>query len=500
MSGQNFFNNEIRNISTGTQANIAISNGLAEWGLRSYFGRVAYNYDERYFAEFSLRTDGSSRFPKATRYSQFPGAAAAWRVSGEKFWDGLSDIIPNFKIRYSYGQTGSHDGVDNYSYIPQLALNTGYGFTTGPAGEYVVNTIIQNTLASEDLSWETVTQNNLGVDMGFLRNKLNVTFDLFDKTTDGILLNLPVPGIVGLNPTKTNAGKITNKGWELSANWKSSINEFQFNIGAGVASVEDRLTDYGGLGITTINDMYYRAEGTPLFAIRGYKVLGIYQTAAEAKGSANVASWASQVNAGDYKYEDVNGDGVIDPNNDFQFLGDRTPKYTFNLNLGANWKGIDMSMLWNGAADVQTVLSGALGEGGQFNNGPVVTFWRDNYWSKEGDTDVFFSRPLWRQSNNTENNSRAVHNADYFRLKSLVIGYTLPVSFTNRLSLNKVRLAFNSTNLFTFSRLMKNWGIDPEDAPVSGEWNGLIGGESNASRHIYPMQLKTFNFSININL
>jgi TonB-linked SusC/RagA family outer membrane protein len=500
MYGQDFFNNDIRNISAGSQENIAISNGLAEWALQSYFGRAAYNFDEKYYVELSLRSDGSSRFPKENRYSQFPSVSAAWRISHEKFWEGISSVISDFKIRYSYGQTGSNNGVDNYSYIPQLILSQSYGFTTGPGGEYAVNTVIQNTLTSEQLSWEKVTQNNLGIDMGFIENKLTITFDVFNKITNGILLNLPVPGVVGLNSSKTNAGKITNKGWEFTANWKSSIGKLKYSVGVGIASVEDKLTDYAGLGITQINDMYYRWEGSPLFAIRGYKVLGIYQTDEEAKKSANIESWQSQIGAGDYHYEDVNGDGVIDQDNDAQLLGDRTPKYTFNLNLNAAWKGIDISMLWNGAAKVQTILKGTIGEAGAFNNSPVLTYWRNNYWSKEGDVNVYFARPLWGNSNNYANNSRFVHNADYFRLKSLVIGYTLPGTLTKRISLNKVRVFFNATNLLTLSSLMKNWGVDPEDVPVEGAWQGLINGDSNANRHIFPMQLKTFNFGIDIQL
>lgn len=493
MYGQDFFNNEIRNISTGSQENISISNGLAEWGLISYFGRIAYNFDEKYYAEVSLRSDGSSRFPEENRYSQFPGASVAWRISEETFWEGLLPIVSDLKVRSSFGQTGSHDGVGNYSYIPQLGLNQNYGFSSGPGGEYVVNTVIQNTLASEELFWEKVTQYDFGVDAGFFQDKLNVTFDVFDKTTDGILLDLPIPGVVGLNASKTNAGIIENKGWEFSMGWRSAINELEYHIGGGIASVEDRLVDYGGLGITNVGGGYSRWEGSPLFAIRGYKTLGIYQTDAEAQGSANLESWAEKIGAGDYHYEDVNQDGVIDWDNDSQLLGDRTPRYTFNVNLGANWKGFDLNMLWNGAADVQTIITGYLGEGGQWNNSPITTFWRDNYWSGPGDTDVHFSRPLWRQSNNTVNNSKDVNDADYFRLKSLVVGYTIPSRWTSKISVEKVRIYFNGTNLLTFSELMRNWGVDPEDAPLTGP-------NTDAARHLYATQMKTFNFGINIRI
>lgn len=493
MYGQDFFNNEIRNISTGSQENIAISNSLGEWGLISYFGRIAYNFDEKYYAEVSLRSDGSSRFPRENRYSQFPGVAVAWRISKENFFKGLESVVSDLKIRSSYGQTGSHDGVGNYSYIPQLALNQGYGFSSGPGGEYVVNTIVQNTLASEELYWEKVSQVDVGVDMALFQDKLNVTFDVFDKTTDGILLDLPIPGVVGLNPSKINAGKIDNKGWEMSMSWRSAVDEFQYSIGAGIASVEDKLVDYGGLGITNVGGGYSRWEGSPLFAIRGYKTLGIYQTDAEAQSSANLESWAEKIGAGDFHYEDVNYDNVIDWDNDSQLLGDRTPRYTFNVNLAAKWKGFDLSTLWNGASDVQTIITGYLGEGGQWNNSPITAFWRDNYWRQEGDTDVHFSRPLWRQSNNTVSNSRDVNDADYFRLKSLVLGYTLPAEWSRKISLEKVRIYFNGTNLLTFSELMRNWGVDPEDAP-------LTGATTDAPRHLYPPQLKTFNFGLNVQL
>jgi len=502
MYGQDFFNNEIRDISSGSQENININNNLNEWGLRSYFGRVGYNFAEKYFAEFSLRSDGSSRFPEENRFSQFPGASVAWRISEEPFWEDFSSIVSDFKIRGSYGETGSHAGVGNYDYIPQLGLSQRYGFTTGPGGEYTATTIIQNTMVADELSWERVVQYDLGVDISILRNQLNITFDVFDKTTEGILLSLPVPGVIGLNAANTNAGRIENKGWEFSADWRDNIREFRYNISAGIASVEDRLVDYAGLGVTPVNSeaMYYRWEGSPLFAIRGYNVVGIYQTDAEAQGSANIPAWEDQIGAGDYQYEDVNGDGIIDWENDAQLLGDRTPKYTYNLNLGANWRGFDLNMLWNGAAGVQTVLSGYLGEGGQWNNSPVSTYLRDNYWSEEGDTDVHFSRPLYRQSNNTEDSSRKVHDADYTRLKSLVLGYSLPSSVISRLSLTRVRIYFSGTNLLTLSELTRNWGIDPEDAPLSGAWQGLQGGQSNAARHIYPSQLKAFQFGLNISL
>ena len=501
MYGQNFYNNELRNISSGTQANSLITNSLAEWGLRSYFGRVGYNYDQKYYAEMSLRSDGSSRFPAQNRYSQFPGVSLGWRISNEKFWASLSKTVSNFKVRYSYGQTGSHDGISNYSYIPQLRIRQAYDFSSGAGVELPVTTVDQTTMASNELTWEKVIQNNFGLDLGFVGNKLMLTLDVYNKATSGILLDLPVPGVVGLNPSKTNAGKVENKGWELEAVWKDQIKDFSYSISAGVARVEDKLVDYGGLGVTSLNSqsMYYRWEGSPLYAIRGYKILGIFQTDAEAAAAAKPAVWANQVRAGDYQYEDVNKDGVITWADDAQLLGSRTPKFTFNLNYSASWKGFEMSMLWYSAQDFQTQIGGALSQVGQWNDAPLITFAKDNYWKEEGD-DVTFSKPLFQLSNNTENNSRYVWDSSFIRLKSLEIGYTLPLSITQKLKLNKLKFYVNATNLLTFSKLKNNFGIDPEDVPMSGEWTGLWGGDSNAIRHTYSPQTKTINFGVNIGI
>jgi TonB-linked SusC/RagA family outer membrane protein len=507
MYGQDFFNNEIRNIGSGSQDNFSLSNSLGEWGLRSYFGRVAYNYVDKYYLEGSIRSDGSSRFPDGNRYSRFPGVSVGWRISNEKFWEPLHRIIPSLKVRYSYGQTGSHDGIGNYSYIPQLNVGQNYDFSTGPNGEYAVNTVRQNNLASTELSWEKVIQNDVGVDMSFLGNRLNATFDYFTKTTNDVLLDLAIPKMVGLNPAKTNAGKVENKGWELDITWRDAIDDFSYSVNFGMAHVKNKLVDYAGLGITQINGAYYRWEGSPLFALRGYKVLGIIQTEAEAANAPKIEAYANQVAPGDYLYEDVNGDGKIDWDNDAQYLGSKTPEYTYNLRMTAAWKGFDLSMFWNGVSKVQTNLTGYLGEAGAFNNAPVSTYVLNNYWKKEGDTNVRFSRPLFRENTNYTANgctSAYVYDTDYFRLRSLIVGYTIPSNLTKKAKLDHIRIFFDGNNLLTISKFMKNWGLDPEDAPASGAWRStygsgtLDGADSNSTRHIYPPQTKSYNIGINI--
>jgi len=507
MTGGEFFNNVIRNIGSGNKDYTTISNGWNDWGLRSWFGRINYNYDNKYYAEVSLRYDGSSRFPKGKKYSSFPGASVGWRISNESFWTPLGKIVNTLKLRYSYGQTGSHDGIGNYEYIPQLVVGSNYAFSTGPNGEYSVKTVRQNDMASEELNWEKVTQNNVGVDLGIFSNRLTATFDYFNKVTNDILLDVPVPALLGLNPSKTNAGKVENKGWELEIDWHDHKGDFFYYAGIGLAHVKDKLVDYAGLGITNIGMAYYRWEGSPLYAIRGYKVIGIIQTADELQNVPKIPNYATVTGPGDYIYEDLNHDGQIDWNNDAQYLGNRTPSYTFNIKLGASRKGIDFNMIWAGTAGAQTYLAGYLGEMGSYNNAPVSSFVIGNYWTKAGDTygKVHFSRPRMSPSPYYTDNyytSAFVWSTDYLRMKSLVLGYTLPEKFTKNLKISKLRIFYEGNNLLTISKFMSNWGLDPEDVPTpdSNVWSdwGPAGGITNSVRHIQSPQLKSYNVGINI--
>jgi TonB-linked SusC/RagA family outer membrane protein len=500
MYGRDFFNNQIRNISSGKQNFIQVGNNLQEWGLRSYFGRLSYNFAEKYYTEVSLRSDGSSRFPEENRYSQFPGVSLAWRISNEKFWSSLSSVIPLFKVRYSYGQTGTHDGIGNYTYIPQLNVGQAYNFASAGGSEYEVNTVNQSVHNTEDLAWEKVIQNNVGVDLGFLENKLTASFDVFQKNTEGILLNIPIPAIVGLNPSLTNAGKIENKGWEFSLNWKDNIGELLYNVDFGMAKVEDRIVDYAGLGRSQINwPIYYRWEGSPVFALLGYKVVGIFQTQDEIAAAALPPAYANKVMPGDYQFEDVNGDGKITWDEDAQLIGDNTPKYTFNLNVSGSWKGFDVSMLWYGAADFQTAIYGGLGELGTWSNAQVLSIMKDNYWREEGD-NAHFARPLYTDNNNYSNfNDRQIADLSYFRLKSLMVGYTLPSSITDKIKIGTTRIYFDGTNILTLSKYFRDYGLDPEDVPFRYQEASDVWLAAHVpARKSYPPQLKTYNFGLQL--
>ncbi len=206
---QGFYNNDIQSIQQGANDNTKSNTGIDSiWGLRSYFGRINYSFDNKYLFEANARYDGSSRFTGGNRYSFFPSFSAGWRISQEYFWNSLTNIFPEFKLRGSWGKTGNQ-AVALYSYYPTLNL-LNYTFDNLPAQGYV-----QQNMINEDITWETTTQSNIGIDAQLFNNRISFSIDRYNKRTDGILLVLPVPGTLGLQPSTQNAGIVDNKGWEL---------------------------------------------------------------------------------------------------------------------------------------------------------------------------------------------------------------------------------------------------------------------------------------------
>lgn len=485
--GTDFYNNEIRNLSQGDPEQRSIGNSFTEWGLRSYFSRMSYAFDQKYFIEVNGRYDGSSRFPKGNKYTFFPSASVAWRLSEEGFWTSLQSTVNEFKLRYSYGVTGNQN-IGNYTHIPQLRISNAYGFYNNASGaEELVNVIGQNDLASTDLSWETTYQHNIGLDVAFMKNKLSFSFDLFDKTTDGILLDVPVASVIGLNPSKTNAGIISNKGWEALVTWKDQIRDFKYSVSLNSSYVADKLEDFGGLPMQVLyNSRYYRAVGTSLYQLYGFKFDGYYKDQADIDASPARGS-KTALFPGDIKYKDISGpngvpDGVITADYDNTDLGYGTPRYFFGTNINLEWKGIDMNMLWQGAGGHKVPLYGKYIESGSYG-GWMPYYSKSDYWTGPEDVNARFPIPRRSAANNIQASDKWLANGTYFRLKSITIGYTLPASWVKSLKIASVRVYGNATNPITFSELYKEWNFEPE---------GSIGN----LRYDYFPQIKSYNAGI----
>lgn len=453
---ERFYNNDIGSIGQGANDGTKSNSGRdAEYGLRSFFARVNYDYDGKYLLEVNGRYDGSSKFTGSKQYSFFPSFSAGWRISKEKFWEGLESTVNDLKFRGSYGKTGNQS-VDLYSYYAALTAN-GYSFGGTPVQGYR-----QNTLANTNLGWESTTQLDLGVDAAFLHKRLNLTVDYYNKQTNDILLNLDIPGTIGLTAPPQNAGSVQNKGWEFSANYRGvpSASGFRYSVGGNLSINTNLVTDLKGTGpyITgsDIDPRYIIKKGLPINTLWGYKTDGLFQTQQEITDYK--ATYAANTKPGDVKYVDLNGDGKIDAN-DMTAIGNSFPKYTFGFNADLSYKNFDLNIIFQGAAKVDSRLAGALAEMGN-QEGFTHEIYTNNYWTPEH-TDARFPRPVKYDLRNVATSDRLVLNGSYLRLKNVQLAYNIPAPITQKIHLNKIRIYVSATNLFTISKL-NEWNLDPE--------------------------------------
>ncbi len=446
---KDFYNNDIQSISQGSLSSRDNTGYESAWGLRSYFGRFNYNYAEKYFIELNGRYDGSSRFTGSNRYSFFPSVSGAWRISREKFWDSFSDVVNELKIRGSWGKTGNQS-VGLYSYLETLsALNYDFGGAS-------VQGLYQSSVANSNLTWETTIQSDIGLDASFFKNKLGITFDYYNKRTEGILLYLPIPLTVGLNAPPQNAGSVENKGWELGISYRSAVKDFRYGVAFNISDVNNKITSLAGTGPYIYNDYWVttiQEEGLPINSYIGYKADGFFKTQAEVDAYPTLFPGTKP---GDLKYVDINKDGKLDAA-DMAYIGSDIPHFTFGLNMDLNYKSFDMNILFQGVGKVQAMIGEAAGnvEWQSF----VMDFEKD-YWTPTH-TDARFPRPEAFADKNWVNADFWLLNSSYLKLKNIQLGYTLPSALTDRVNIQKLRIYVAKSNVFTISKANK-WGMDPE--------------------------------------
>ncbi|HEY9261791.1 TonB-dependent receptor [Chitinophaga sp.] len=472
---ERFYNNDITSIGQGANDGTKSNSGSdAAYGLRSYFGRINYAYAGKYLLEVNGRYDGSSRFADNKRYSFFPSFSAGWRISQENFFASLLPVVNDLKLRGSYGTTGNQS-VDLYSYYDALTA-TSYTFNGVPVQGYR-----QTTLANTDLGWESTTQLDLGLDAAFLDKRLTLTADYYRKLTSDILLNLDIPATVGLNAPPQNAGAVENKGVEIAVNYSSKqTGKVRYNIGANVSYNENKVTDLKGTGpyITgsDIDPRYIIKTGLPINTLWGYQTDGLFQTQEEIN---KYPTLAANTKPGDVKYVDRNNDGKIDAN-DMTNIGVSFPKYTFGLNAGIQYHNFELNILIQGAAKVDTRLSGALAEMGD-QEGFTHKIYTNNYWTPEN-TNARFPRPIKYDLRNVATSDRLVIDGSYLRLKNIQLAYHVPAAVSKRVFLSNARIYASATNLFTISKL-NEWNLDPE---------------AESGRAVYYPQTSLYTVGINL--
>lgn len=453
---QGFYNNDIQSIGQGADdATKDNDGGELNWGLRSFFGRVNYAFRDKYLFEANSRYDGSSRFTGDKRYSFFPSFSAGWRLSEEPFWSGIKDQVSEFKLRGSWGKTGNQ-AVDLYSYFSTLDL-LGYSFNGLPAQAYA-----QLQMANENITWETTTQTDVGLDAQLLNGQITLGVDYYHKKTDGILLVLPVPGTLGLLPAPQNAGRVDNKGWEFTGSYRNTFGRLGFTGSANFNINNNKVISLAGTGpyITgsNVDPMMFTGEGYPINSFWGYKTDGFFQSVEEVESYPTIANGVAP---GDVKYLDLNGDQVIN-SDDMRYLAPSFPKYTFGASLNFTCKNFGLNLLWQGAANVSTRLSGALAEMGN-QEGFTHKIYTDNYWTPER-PDAEFPRPTKFSLLNIHSADRMLTDGTYLRLKNIQLLYDIPSTVLEKTFIKNIGVYVSGTNLLTFSKLNR-WNLDPETPP-----------------------------------
>ncbi|WP_102407342.1 TonB-dependent receptor [Parabacteroides bouchesdurhonensis] len=452
-----FYNNDVPSMNMGGESSMKNKGYDNEFGLQSYFMRGNYNFDDKYLLEANIRYDGSSRFTGDNQYSFFPSFSAGWRLSNESFWDGLRDLFSNVKIRGSWGKTGNQT-CGLYSFYDSYSSKS-YTF-----GGNIVNGYAQTTFANKDLKWETTTQTDIGLDLGFLNNQLTVEAEYYYKRTDGILMELTIPATVGLDAPFQNAGVVDNKGFEISVGYHGG-NKFQYNLNFNISNNWNKVVSMAGSSpiITGSNSETFRikGEGYPVNAIWGYKTDGLYQSWDEIKAGPVLDA---NTKPGDVKYVDTDQNKTIDAD-DRVYLGTELPRFPFAFSGSFKYNNFDLSILLQGVMHAETRVSGAFAEFGNYEGFVLDTF--KDYWTEEN-TGAKWPRPQKQCDYNSNCSDFWVKNCGYLRLKNLEIGYTIPQAITQKYYIDRLRFYVSGTNLLTFSPI-REFGLDPEF--VSGRGN-----------------------------
>jgi TonB-dependent starch-binding outer membrane protein SusC len=459
----NFPNNSLYELNAGSASNMQNSGSGAEWALRSYFGRVNYDFNGKYLFEANARYDGTSRFPSSGRWGLFPSVSAGWRMSEESFIKDNLSWINNLKLRASWGKLGNQN-IGNYPY--QNVLATGQNYTFGGT---LVSGIALTTLSNADVTWETTTVADLGFDLSMLKDKLSVTFDYFDKTTSDILYKKSVSSVLGLSVNEYNAGEVKNKGFEVVLNYRTSIGKVNIGVAPNFSYVNNKVTKLAEGKQEDISQGLF--VGEPIGAIYGYVADGIFVDAAD------VASYATQPIAGEpgvIRFKDISGpngvpDGKVDATYDRKVIGSTTPKYYYGATITADYKGFDLSILLQGLGGFEKQM-GSYMAFAFYNSGQIQRWQADGAWTEANpDANALYPKitNLNQGSENVQSSTFWNRNASFLRLKNLQVGYTLPKRIVQKIKLSNLRIFYSGQNLFTINHFYTGW--DPEMYQETGD-------------------------------
>jgi TonB-dependent starch-binding outer membrane protein SusC len=453
----------------------------------SYFGRLNYDYAGKYLLTALLRQDGSPRFGPNNKFGTFPSVSVGWVLSEENFIKNIRPI--NFlKLRASWGVNGS-DKIGDFRYVSTVGGGRNYTFGTA---DKLYNGISPNAIANPDLKWERTTQTNVGFDAKILKN-ITLTVDVFQKLTSGMLLRQKVPDWIGNDGPDANIAALENKGVEIELGYEKKMGKVSINLAGNVSFIKNKITDLGtdlkffkGQTFSPQNlDITRTTVGESFGYLFGYKTQGIFQNQAEVNAYKSKDGAVIQPNAkpGDFRFVDVNGNGIIDAD-DRTKIGDPTPSLTYGFNLSVAYSGFDILLFGQGVSGNQ-IFKATRRFDLQMANMTADALGR---WTGEGSSNTY---PRLVMGDPNQNFSRSsdfyVESGAYFKIKTLQIGYTVPLSIMSKIGLTRFRVYVSGNNLKTFT---KYTGFDPEIGSSPGAPNSF-----GVDRGFYP-QARSFLFGL----
>lgn len=465
------------------------------WGSRqerrmtSILGRVDYNYDGRYYAQFNFRSDGCSKFGPNKRRGNFPSMSLGWRVSEEKFWQPLHSWFNELKIRGSWGKIGDMQALGNYSYLSSINHSGPYeGFNAifGPNGNETLHPgATQTSRVNVDLGWETKTTTNIGFDFYLLNSRLYGSFDWYNALSTNLLYNIKTSWASGTDYLWTNYGKMQNRGVEIQLGWRDKVKDFNYNVSVNLSTVRNKVIR---LGESFYEDGVCRTEeGRSISEFYTRRFGGIFQSMDEvyahtttlADGTVKILQPNAQ--PGDVRYLDLNGDGLID-NNDRDWVGSPLPKFEASLNFSAEWRGFDFNMFWTSRYG-NKIYNSVLVSCYQFKVDNIPSFVTPWTWDNPSSE---YPRMYSGATDNTQASDRFVEDGSFLRLKNLQFGYTLPQHLTRKFFVEKLRFYISGQNLCTITKYK---GYDPDI--VGGVFaQGIDGGHfPNARTYTAGLQV-----------
>jgi TonB-linked SusC/RagA family outer membrane protein len=421
----------------------------------NYFGRMAYNYKEKYLLEFLWRYDGSDIFPEETRYGFFPGVMAGWVISQESFMQSFP-AINYLKLRGSLGQMGN-DQIATYQYLST------YGFRSYILGNVETKTLFEARIPNPNITWEVATNANIGIEGALFNDKVTFEFDYFNNRRTNILWvkNASVPQSTGLTLPAQNIGEVENKGFDALIGYRSSVGDLNFNISLNGGYAKNKILFWDEAPGAP---EWQRTTGRPMYTIQAYIYDGVFKDQAEINAEKiNYSAIVNTLRPGDMKYQDYNGDGKITPDDQVRTDFNNIPTFQGGVSVIASYKGFDLNILLQGSAGAKQYVSpGEMGNIGNY----LLEMYNDR-WTVDNPSSVHPRIANRSDQYFSANNTYWFRSTDYIRLKNLEIGYTLPENLIKKAGMTSLRLYFNGLNLFTISDFNT---FDPESSSATGQY------------------------------